>query len=448
MKKAMEMVAAVALAAVAVWPAQARVETRGVICRAELDRAVLLAGGRQTAVVKITLDAPEAPRETERPPVNLVIVLDRSGSMHGDKIEKAKEAAIEALRRLGPRDLFSLVIYDHNVETLVPAQSAANTEWIESRIRQIHPGGNTALFGGVSQGAAEVRKNIEGRYVHRIILLSDGLANVGPSSPSDLARLGTSLLKEKISVTTVGVGTDYNEDLMTQLAQRSDGNTYFVESSGDLPRIFAAELGDVLSVVARRVILEIECEDGARPIRIIGRDGRIRRNGVEIQLNQLYGGQEKYLLVEMDIPAGEPAEVKPVAVARCRYEDAITAREVSATARVTATFSKREEEVVQSANEGVQSEIVRNVAAEAKDRAVELWDAGKREEAVKELRDTRERLTTRGAFYNYDVSGEALMEADKLEVEASALKSEGMSAPRRKVFRASSYQIRTQQESR
>lgn len=448
MKKAKIVMAAAAVAAAVAMPAQARVETRGVLCRAELDRAVLLAGDRQTAVVKVTLDAPEAPLETERPPVNLVIVLDRSGSMGGDKIERAKEAAIEALRRLGPQDLFSLVVYDHNVETLVPAQSAANTEWIESRIRQIRPGGNTALFGGVSQGAAEVRKNVEGRYVHRIILLSDGLANVGPSSPADLARLGASLLKEKISVTTVGVGNDYNEDLMTQLAQRSDGNTYFVESSRDLPRIFAAELGDVLSVVARRVILEIECEGGARPIRIIGRDGRIRKDGVEIHLNQLYGGQEKYVLVELDIPGGEPSEVKPIAVARCRYEDAITAREVAATTRVTATFSERKEEVAQSANIAVQSEIVRNAAAEAKDRAVELWDQGRRDEAVRELQDTRQRLTTKGAFYNYAVSDEALMEADKLEAEASELKSDGMSAPRRKLFRASSYQTRTQQENR
>ena len=141
--------------------------------------------------------------------------------------------------------MFSVIVYDHHVKTIVPAQSARNVEWIESRIRGIGPGGNTALFGGVSQGASEVRKNLSNRYVHRIILLSDGLANVGPSSPEDLGRLGAALIKEGISVTTIGVGTDYNEDLMARLSQNSDGNTYFVESGRDLPRIFAAELGDV-----------------------------------------------------------------------------------------------------------------------------------------------------------------------------------------------------------
>jgi len=221
------MLGAVALCGVMLTPAS--VFGRRVICRVDLDRAVLQAGEKQKAVVKITLDAPRPPEIVKRPLVNLALVLDRSGSMAGSKLEKAKEAAIEAFRRLGPNDIFSLVIYDHVVETLVPAQRVQNAEWIEGRIQSIHSRGNTALFGGVSQGAAEVRKNLEERYVHRILLLSDGLANVGPRTPEDLGRLGTALSKEDISVTTVGVGTDYNEDLMARLAQNSGGNTYFVD---------------------------------------------------------------------------------------------------------------------------------------------------------------------------------------------------------------------------
>ena len=154
------------------------------------------------------------------------------------------------------------------------------------------------------------------KYVHRIILLSDGLANVGPSSPEDLGRLGAALIKENISVTTVGVGTDYNEDLMARLSQNSDGNTYFVESSGDLPRIFAAELGDVLSIVAKKVNLTIECPSGVRPIAIIGRDGRIKGQSVELYLNQLYGGQEKYALLKVEVPKAESGKEMEIAVAK------------------------------------------------------------------------------------------------------------------------------------
>ena len=191
--------------------------TLPVTCKIEFDRAVLPAETAQRAVMKISLVTPEVPAQRERPPVNLAVVLDRSGSMGGDKIVKAREAAIEALRRRGPTDIFSLIAFDHDVETIVPAQAASNTAWIEERIRAIQPRGSTAIFAGVSQGAAELRRNIESRrYVSRIILLSDGQANVGPSTPQELGRLGASLVKEGISVTSVGVGIDYNEDLMTR----------------------------------------------------------------------------------------------------------------------------------------------------------------------------------------------------------------------------------------
>ena len=149
------MLAGLAVALTA--PAIAKTTVHEITCRVEPDRAVLPADVRDKAIIKVTLDAPPAPETADRPPVNLCVVLDRSGSMSGSKLEHAKEAAIAALRRLGARDLFSLVIYDHEVETIVPAQSAANTEWIESRIKSITSRGDTALFAGVSQGAAEVR---------------------------------------------------------------------------------------------------------------------------------------------------------------------------------------------------------------------------------------------------------------------------------------------------
>ena len=418
-------------------------QAKGVVCKVELDRAVLPADSEQTAVIKISLDAPPPPKDRKRPPVNLCIVLDRSGSMGGTKIEKAKEAAIVALRRLQGDDMFSLVIYDHRVETLVPAQSARNSEWIEKRIRRINTGGNTALFGGVSQGAAEVRKHIENsRYVHRIILLSDGLANCGPSSPADLARLGAALIKEGISVTTIGVGTDYNEDLMTQLAQRSDGNTYFVESSRDLPRIFSAELGDVLSIVASKVILEINCPAGTRPLRIIGREGRILGNKVEIYLNQLYGGQEKYALLEVTVPATGAGQVREIASARCRYQNAITLQPVAVEARAQARFSASEKDVLRSANAEVQAELGRNMTAIVQDQAVELNDAGKKDEAVRLIKKQSKELRRLGQkFQNNDL----VQQAEQLAGQAKQVEQQGINKRSRKAMRSSSFQIRNQQ---
>ena len=423
---------------------QALHATSSVKCHVELDRDILLADDLQTAVIKVTLEAPPPPETNERPPVNLAIVLDRSGSMTGTKIEKAKEAAIEALNRLNGRDIFSLVIYDDRIESIVPAQSAANREWIISRIRQIQPRGNTALFAGVSQGAAEIRKNLGREYVNRIILLSDGLANIGPSTPADLGRLGVALSKEGISVTTVGVGTDYNEDLMTQISQKSDGNTYFVETSSDLPRIFAAELGDVLSVVAQKVSLNILCVDGTKPIRIIGRDGRVYKDHVEINLNQLYGGQEKYTLIEIEIPPTPANEKRELAIARVRYDNAINQNEEESSGKVIARFSNQKEDVYGSARESVQKDIMLNTVAETQDKAIELWDAGKEDEAIGAMKAMQQDFGARVDAYNLDGAFYEGMDVT-IDGNIQRLETDGMDKRGRKLFRTDSYQIRNQQ---
>jgi len=413
-------------------------------CDLTLDRSVLPVGRQETTVIKIALDVPPIPRDSLRPPVNLTLVLDRSGSMAGDKIARAREAALAALDRLDERDLFSLVIYDHNVRTLIPPQNPAiNRGWIEQQIRGIGTGGNTALFGAVSQGAAEVRKNLGGPYVHRVLLLSDGLANVGPSSPEDLARLGAALVKEGISVTTIGVGNDFNEDLMTRLAEKSDGNHYFVEASADLPRIFAQELGDVLSIAARKVIIEINCPAGVRPLRIIGREGRIRGNQVEIHLNQLYGGQEKYALIEVQVEPGRSDETRELAQASCRYENALSGEAELATSTARVRFSPSREEVVRSASKPVVEAVVENEIATSRDRALDLYNAGRREEAVDELRRSQEKLQSQSKGLGFsDLAGKA----QALESDAATFAAPSMPSAVKKEIRSESYKVRQQQQ--
>lgn len=415
---------------------------RDVTVRAELDRGVLPADQKVTAVVKVTLDAPPPPEKKDRPPVNLCLVLDRSGSMSGQKIEKAKEAAIEAVRRLGPKDIVSLVMFDHEVETLVPAQSAANSEFIENRIRSITSRGNTGIYGGVSQGAAEVRKNTGGKFVSRIVLMSDGLANVGPSKPDDLGRLGVSLLKEGISVSTVGLGTDYNEDLMTKLAQNSDGNTYFVENSSDLVRVFNAELGEVLSVVAREVKIIIEFTGGVKPLRIIGREGIVRDGSCEVYLNQLYGGQEKYALIEVEVPATAHEKTRDLCKASVSYANLLTEKPGSASVSTQAKFSRDEKMVEASVCLPVQKEWYANRIAVAKDEAVAWSDKGEKEKAAQVLKAVSADYQT-WAIQN--AMPAAVAEAKKLDAQADQVQSAGYDNLSRKGARAESQQTKSQQ---
>src|SRR5262249_32047712 len=149
----------------------------------------------------------------------------------GEKINKANEASRMVLDRLDSNDILSVVAYDDTAEVLVPATRVFDKEAIRRRIAAIVPQGSTALFAGVSKGIEEVRKFRDAAHVNRVVLLSDGQANVGPSSPNELGRLGAATAKEGISITTIGLGLGYNEDLMTQLAMRSDGNHGFAESA-------------------------------------------------------------------------------------------------------------------------------------------------------------------------------------------------------------------------
>jgi Ca-activated chloride channel family protein len=411
----------------------------------DVDRSVLPADTTERAVVKIGLDCERPVRRDLRPPVNIALVIDRSGSMSGDKIVKAREAALEAVRRLGPDDIVALVVYDTSAQTLLPAQRVGNGRRLEQAICGIEVGGNTALYGGVTRGAAEVRRHMEDRrFVNRVILLSDGLANVGPSSPEELGRLGASLVKEGISVTTIGLGLGFNEDLMTRLAQRSDGNTYFVEDSRDLPRIFSAELGDVLNVIARKVVIEIEFPSGVRPLKFVGRDGVIRGQRAELSLNQLYGGQEKFALVEVEVSPAKSGVEREIARARVSYEDAISQRQATVTAKRTVQFSASRAAVVRSADHQVQADYAANALAIAKDEAVALVDSNRRDEAAAVLRQRAQELNAMGELYKNSavkaLAAPAAPEADRLE-------REGLGNAERKIYRAESAQTRNQQSS-
>lgn len=424
--------------------ASGAVRESGVICRVETDRAILPAGDSQNVILKVSLEAPVAPRDVKRPLVNLALVLDQSGSMSGTKIQQAKAAAIEAVSRLGRGDIFSAVVYDTNVDTIVPAQNAGNINNIISRIKKIRSGGSTNLFGGVSQGASEVRKNLDTDFIHRIVLLSDGLANVGPKTPGDLGRLGAALIKESISVTTVGVGTDYNEDLMAQLAQQSDGNTYFVESGFDLPRIFSAELGDVLNVVAKKVKIIITLPDNVSFVDMLGREARVRGNNIEFSMNQLYGGQEKYALLEVKVPESKDGTRIKIARAEVVYEDPFNQKTLNSSGVSYASFSADERKVEKSTNTKVVREYQLNLNAMAQEKAIELSDKGKNKEAARELKKSALKSNLFGSKFKDTKLIEA---AKELEGLAETIEKEGMEKRTRKVLRTKSYQLKNQQNS-
>lgn len=171
-----------------------------IITKAELSAPIILENTQENNYLKISLTGFKQD-ETEKSPINLSLVIDRSGSMSGDRIEKAREAAIMAINMLKDDDIVSVIAYSDNAYLIIPATKVKNkNEMIKIINDTIKPGGSTALFAGVSKGITEVNKFIKKNQVNRIILLSDGQANIGPSTTKELADLGQVAGKDRKSV--------------------------------------------------------------------------------------------------------------------------------------------------------------------------------------------------------------------------------------------------------
>jgi Ca-activated chloride channel family protein len=413
---------------------------------AQLSQSAIAAGKQQRLYLRLSVKALTAGKRAGHPPVNVALVLDRSGSMQGERIAAARQAAELALDHLASDDTVALVAYNHEVEVLAKAQPLADRGALAEKIRGLKADGRTALHAGVATGAVEVRKFLAEAKVNRVILLSDGLANVGPSTPNDLGELGRQLGGAGISVSTIGLGLDYNEDLMQKLASASDGNHAFVEKPADLARVFKAEFGDALSTAAQDIEITIDCRAGFKPVRVLGREAAIAGQRVSLRLNQLQAENERYVVLELETQGGAPAADATAATLSVDYLDMDTAARARAEASVGARFTASEPEAEASVNKAVMSHVAEQVATEASEKAVELRDGGDIAAARKLLEDNaaslakaRERYAAPGAK-----EARALEELEKKNRDAAVNLDKNWDKAR-KAMRADQHKSKAQQ---
>ncbi|MCH7865497.1 MAG: VWA domain-containing protein [Proteobacteria bacterium] len=303
----------------------------------------------------------------------------------------------------------------------------------------------TALFAGVSKGAAEVRKFLSDERVNRIILLSDGKANQGPSSPEELASLGEALIQDGISVTTIGLGLDYNEDLMYKLAAASDGNPVFAEVSSQLAAIFDRELLSVTDVIASRVDLQVEIDKGVRPIRVLGGRAEINGQSIQVRFNQLYHDWENYIIVEVEVPPSEKGEVHKIANAKVRYIDMEDHKKPTLKSSVSVEFTGDKKTVASSTNTEMMISCIPLIGVENSNEAVKLRDLGKIEEARRLLYSNEDYLLSYSGILNSD---SLKSEAARNFLDASNLAPEKWNFQRKQMSLSNQATIYNSQSSR
>ena len=349
---------------------------------ADFDKPIVQAGVAEHVVIKVGLSADNPVAQKNRIPLNLAIVLDKSGSMSSqNKIENARSAAIDIIERLQPTDIVALIVYDTAARVIMPAQPLTEKEVFVEAIRRIQADGSTALYDGINLGAREILKNASSEYLNRIILLSDGLANVGPQSTPEISGLGESLASENISTTTVGVGTDYNEDLMGALASAGGGNVYFAQDSDRIPEIFANEVGEALTMAARDVRIKLECAAGVTPVGIIGKKGQIKDRTFDLTISNLYGIKEKSALFEVQVPSNTHGRTMEIAQVTIQYFDPFTQDTVTERRSLSLRYDNNPTVIEKSVNKNIAKDIALTRNSEAKQRAVQLADQGRYQEA-------------------------------------------------------------------
>jgi Ca-activated chloride channel homolog len=346
---------------------------------------------------------------------------------------------VQLVDQLAPDDIFSLVVYSDNAEVLLPAQRVEDKAALKRRIARIDASGSTALYSGVKTGAAQIHEYISARRINRVMLLSDGLANIGPSSTHDLRRLGRELAREGIAVTTIGVGDDYNEDLMAGLAEASDANYYYVKDTEKLPEIFAKELGELLTVAAREIRIEITCPPGVRPIGLIGRAEQFENQKATIRLSHFTSGQDRHLFLRclVEDPSPEIARV------RVDYADELNGGTAGYTAGVVKVgFTGDRTLAANSINSAIAAEKELFITAVKKDEALADADAGNYREAARKLESQAATLEASYAKAPAAIQVQIRNEADNLRYRSQQLQQGHYDAGTRKSIQSESWGVR------
>lgn len=331
-------------------------------------------------VIEIALKAPQAATNQARTPVNLALVIDRSGSMSGEKLEYVKQAALHVVDLLNESDHLAVVIYDDEVDVLLPSvlATASNRSEIKTSIRMVHSGGSTNLGGGWMRGCQLITDTMKPGETNRCLLLTDGLANVGIVDDEELSTHAREISRRGVSTSCFGVGEGFNEHLLEAMANLGGGKFYYIASPGEIQAIFAQELSELTSVVAHSVTITTHLPQGVTATLPDGWKTEQIGCKLTIHAGDMYSGQETEFYLRLHIPAqSNQGRIN------LQLEVAAWGKDAPAPASEELTFVYEENAVVDTAplNDAMlQRYSVVDVAETAND-ALKLERQGRRREA-------------------------------------------------------------------
>ncbi len=358
-----------------------------------LSNDLVLAGVPGQMFLRVDLQAGAVPGAA-RAPLNLAIVIDRSGSMAGDKIERARAAAKQLVERLSEQDRVAIITYatDYAVDFPLTAVAGADRARLLRVIDAIVDGGGTNISGGLESALSELDRGRGAGAASRVVLMSDGNANQGITDPRALGDIARRARERGITVSSLGVGLDFNEDVMTLLAESGGGAYHYVREGSDIAAALDRELDSLAALAARNVEVGLDLAQGWSVVEVYGYRTEMRGGRLVIPVGDMAAQTRRQIVVRLGVPAREAGPL-PAMAAVLGYTgaDSSSAREFFANLGVAVTHdapavSRGERREVVEAYEAV-------LAAHARRAAAASFQAGNKGDAVNLLRrqviDTR-----------------------------------------------------------
>lgn len=292
-----------------------------------------------------------------RMPLNLCLVIDRSGSMEGEPLEYVKRACGHVVDQLDPNDILSIVTFDDRAEVVMPARRVLNPALIKEHINRIVPGNTTNLYDGLFAGASQVASVRNEGYVNRVLVLTDGEPTSGVKDYQSIVGCAAEQRSRGVTVTALGFGPDYNEELLAGIAKRGGGNYYYISRPELLPEVFRTELEQLLTLVAKNIRLRLVLSRWTDLRQVYGHQPVLGPRTVEVQLPDIERGAQVRTLVELGL-GRRPAGTYRVARVEVSYDDCVTG---AFNARVEGDlvfhFTNDPQQVAMGVNGTVQREI-------------------------------------------------------------------------------------------
>lgn len=406
-----------------------------------LDRShIPTSGGIVHLLVQI--GAPSAPAP-DRLPLNLAAVVDRSGSMHGPKLEYTKQALLFLVNQVAPADTLAVVTYDDHVETLLPSQRITHKDPVKEKLARIESGGSTNLSGGLATGMQQITPLAGAGRVSRVLLMTDGLANVGVTDPETLVGWVRTWRERGLALSALGVGDDFNEDLLVAMAEAGGGNFHYIANPDEIPAIFARELDGLLQVSAQGLQIQANAEPGVAIEGVIGYPPAGTPHALTLTLPDLYSGEIKSLLLRLAV-AAPPADGRLLRLTLNYLPAVAGATPQSTTVEIKVGVTADPALLGAPPDEEVTRQVRLAEAVQAREEAVRLADLGDLQGGALRLAEAAvvmEGLAGAGDAY-------AAGQAQALRQQAEALEGARYDKAMRKELRHQSFQARQGDPSR